>query len=119
MDLIERYSRHSNKELIEIIESPRDDYTKEAIDAVKHIVKNRQLTEEEIRSMSREIIGSRIREYLKGFDVINDKLELPKSRLLNEEEVKALFQTEFARFKNESDDMIPDSWQYILAAAFG
>lgn len=119
MDLVERYSRHSNKELVDIIESPVDDYSEAAIDAVKTIVKNRQLTEEDVRSLSREIIGLRIREYLKNFDVINDELTMPHSRLLNEEDVKALFQTEFARFKNESDDMIPDSWQYILAAAFG
>ncbi|MDA7744609.1 hypothetical protein N8911_00775 [bacterium] len=119
MDLVKRYSRHTNEELIEIIESPSGDYTQIALDAVGVVIKNRQLSEEDLRSLSREVIGGRIREYLKSFDVINDELEMPVSRLLNTEEVKALFQTEFARFKNESDDMIPDSWQYILAAAFG
>jgi hypothetical protein len=119
MDLVKRYSRHTNEELIEVIECANDDYTQGALDAVAVIIKNRQLSEEDLRSIAREVIGNRIREYLKNFDVINDKLELPKSKLLNTEEVKALFSNEFSRCKNESDDMIPDSWQYILAAAFG
>ena len=119
MDLVKRYSRNTNEELIEIIESPDGDYTQVALDAVRVVIKNRQLSEEDLRSLSREVIGNRIREYLKSFDVINDQLEMPVSNLLNVEEVKALFKTEFAQFKNESDDMIPDSWQYILAAAFG
>lgn len=119
MNLIERYNRCTNEELVAIIESTPDDYTKKAKDAAAAILKSRKLSEDEIRSLARAVIGKRIRVYLKAFDVINDQLELPKSALLNSEEVKALFQSEFAHFKNESDDMIPDSWQYILAAAFG
>jgi hypothetical protein len=119
LNLKTRYQSISNDELIGIIESPEGDYTDEAIDIARNESRNRGLSEEELRSIARQMLTERMRTYLDGFNVINDKLKLPKSRILNTEEVKALFTTVFTQWKHENDDMIPDGWQYVLAAGFG
>ncbi|MEZ4720406.1 MAG: hypothetical protein R2813_00850 [Flavobacteriales bacterium] len=119
MTLTERYKLFSSEALVQIIESEEGDYTNEAIEAARAELKTRGVTNDDLLSLSRKVIGERIKTYLENFDVINDQLELPKSRILNEEEIKLLFQTVFAHWKSENDDMIPDSWKYVLGAGFG
>ena len=119
LNLETRYQSITNDELIGIIESPEGDYTDAAIDVARVEMKSRGLSEEDMRSISRKLLTERMRTYLDGFNVINDKLVLPKSRILNTEEVQALFTTVFTQWKHENDDRIPDGWQYVLAAGFG
>lgn len=102
-----------------VIESRPGDYTSGAIQAAKSVLKTKGLDESAARSIAREILTKRMVEYLNNFDVVNDTLRLPLSQLLNEEEVKLLFQNVFAQWKSERDDMIPDSWKYVIAAGFG
>lgn len=118
MTLKERYASQSIEQLVLIIESPVD-YTEEARSVAKEVLSERHVEREAIVSASRKVLKGRILDYLENFDVINDKLELPKSALQNEEEVKLLFRTVFTEWKNEREDMIPDSWKYVIGAGFG
>jgi hypothetical protein len=119
MDFSKLYSTYSFEPLVSIIECKQDEYTNEAIEAAKLTLKRKGVDDGDIRSVAREILSKRIVEYLNDFDVVNDTLKLPQSRILNEEEVRLLFQNVFAQWKAESDDMIPDGWKYAIGAGFG
>lgn len=118
MELIERYRKKTNEELVKVIESPAD-YQPEAIKVAKQVLRSRNLEQADLLKLARAIQTEKIDRYLDGFSVVNDKLELPESHFLNEEEMKLLFKTCFTRWKEENDDMIPDSWLYVLGAGFG
>lgn len=118
MSLKERYTKQPLEFLVGVIESPGD-FTDEARLTARDVIRERKLEPETVIKAARTVIQDRIRAYLADFDVINDTLELPKSVLLEEEDVKLLFRTAFTEWKNQNDDMTPDSWQYVLGAGFG
>jgi hypothetical protein len=118
MSLIERYQNKPLTELVKIVESARD-YQPEAVETAKQIIRDRKLDQADILKASREVISEKINAYLQTFSPVNDKLMLPTSHYLNEEEVKLVFKTCFTEWKHENDDMIPDGWKYVLAAGFG
>jgi hypothetical protein len=118
LDLIKRYQKKSSAELVRIIETA-EDYQPSAIEVAKDVLRSRNLEQAEVLRLAREVQSEKIEAYLENFSVLNDKLELPESHFLNEEEMKLVFKTCFTRWKTENDDMIPDSWLYVLGAGFG
>ena len=96
MTLAERYQTYELSELIHILEESHE-YQPQAVETANQEIKRRGTTNEALLSAARQRLSAKIETYLNGFDVINDKLELPKSNVLNEEEVKLVFQTAFAR----------------------
>lgn len=118
MSLIDRYNNKSLIELVKIVESAQE-YQPEAVETAKQLIRDRKLDQADILKASREVISQKINSYLESFSPVNDKLVLPESHYLNEEEVKLVFKTCFTEWKHQNDDMIPDGWQYVLAAGFG
>ncbi len=118
MSLEETYKGKSIEFLIGLLENQAD-YTEDAPSAARAELHRRQVDQDEIRSIARRMLQDKIRMYLDDFDVLNDQLSLPESSILNEEEVKAEFRIVFAQWKANKEDMIPDSWQYVIGAALG
>jgi len=118
LTLRERYRSQSLEFLVTVLENPGD-YTEEAAIIAREELQMRRIPREDLVALARKLLSEKLRLYLDQFDVVNDSLELPESHFLNEEEVKIQFMAVFAQWKNERDDMIPDSWHYIIGAAFG
>ncbi|MEX2597212.1 MAG: hypothetical protein WEC59_09825 [Salibacteraceae bacterium] len=118
MTIADRYKQKPLLFLVKVIEHAPD-FQPEAVEAAKREIQSRKVDRADILKAARQVITEDIDAYLDSFSVVNDKLKLPKSFFLNEEEVKLVFQTCFVRWKEESDDMIPDSWLYVLGAGFG
>jgi len=118
MSYQDRYQKLSLAQLVRIVESA-DDYQAGAVEAAKEEIKRRRPEPSELLQSSRAVLKERIERYLNDFSVVNDQLVLQKSHYMNEEEVKLLFRSCFAEWKKENDDMIPDSWLYVLGAGFG
>lgn len=117
VDFIKRYAAKSSAELVQIIETA-EDYQPTAIEAAKAILNARNLDQAEILKLARSVQKVKIERYLDAFSVVNDRLQLPESHFLNEEEMKLLFGICFTRWKEENDDMIPDSWLYAMHLMF-
>jgi len=117
MSLEERYRKKPLSFLVTVVEQA-EDYRPEAVDLAKALIREKG-DESEVLKAAREVVGEKIRQYLESFSVLSDELELPNSYYLNEEEVKLVFRSQFAAWKNQNDDMIPDSWLYVLGAGFG
>ena len=109
----------SDAELVAVIESNEGDYTKQAIEVAQRVLTQRSLDQAKVLELARNLMKTKILSYLKSFDVINDTFVLPQSSILAEEEIKSLFSQTFTQWKNEQDGMIPDGWQYVLAAGLG
>ena len=109
----------SDQQLVAIVESPDEHYTDLAREAATIELQHRRISNESIKEMALSYQRKRVLDYLKAFNVVNDELRLPKSNILNESEVRELFQQTFLEWKKENDDMIPDSWKYVIGAAFG
>ena len=109
----------SDAELLAVIESNEGDYTKQAIEVAQRVLTQRSLDQAKVLELARNLMKTKILSYLKSFDVINDTFVLPQSSILTEEEIKSLFSQTFTQWKNEQDGMIPDGWQYVLAAGLG
>lgn len=118
MTLAERYADKPLSFLINIIEN-RNDYSEEAFETALAEIKRQGFDRSEIITEVRKRLSDEIENYLTNFNVVNDKLILPTSYYLNEEEVKLLFRQVFATWQNKTDDMTPDSWQYVLGAGLG
>lgn len=118
MSLAQRYQNKPIQFLINIIEH-KEDYTPEAVQTAINELLRQGVDREVIIKEARKHLTERIERYLEGFNVVNDKLELPQSHYFNEEEVKLIFKTVFHQWSEKSEDMTPDSWQYILAAGLG
>ena len=118
MTLAERYHDQSLSFLINIIEHQHD-YTPEAVNAAINEILRQGHERSSVIAEARKLLSQRIESYLDQFNVVNDKLELPQSHYFNEEEVKLIFMHVFNQWNTKTEDMTPDSWQYILAAGFG
>ncbi|GAB5537951.1 MAG: hypothetical protein Salg2KO_00540 [Salibacteraceae bacterium] len=119
MTLRDRYASFSNEKLMAIADSPEGDYRPDAKNLAHQILIGRGLDVPQINRLARQLMMERIWNYLDQFDVVNDTFVLPVSKYLNETEVKSIFTETFTRWKHEQDDMIPDGWQYVLAAGLG
>jgi hypothetical protein len=72
MSLIKRYSKHSLKELIIILESG-DDYTPEAKDAVRTIIEFKDPSELELKEIAFEYWENKINDNIKSILLKNQK----------------------------------------------
>tara|TARA_Y100000385_G_C12779829_1_gene503035 strand:+ start:162 stop:497 length:336 start_codon:yes stop_codon:yes gene_type:complete len=95
MSLIKRYSNHSLKELIIILESG-DDYTPEAKDAVRTIIEFKDPSELELKEVAFEYWENRINDNIKSILLKNQK---PISKILSKEEIKTIMITAFERYQ--------------------
>lgn len=118
MTLADRYFDKPLSFLINIVEK-RDDYSEEAFETALVEIKRQGFERSEIITEVRKRLSEEMENYLSSFNVVNDQLILPTSYYLNEEEVKLLFRQVFATWQNKTDDMTPDSWQYVLGAGLG
>ena len=97
MSLIKRYSNHSLKELIIILESG-DDYTEEAKDAVRTIIEFKDPSELELKEIAFEYWENKINDNIKSILLQNQK---PISNILSKEEIKIIMITAFERYKEK------------------
>lgn len=97
MSLIKRYSNHSLKELIIILESG-DDYTEEAKDAVRTIIEFKDPSELELKEIASEYWENKINDNIKSILLQNQK---PISNILSQEEIKIIMITAFERYKEK------------------
>lgn len=109
----------SNEQLIAMIEAPSDDFTSAAKAAAQEELAHRGLTAADMNALAKKHQAAQILAYLQQFNVLTDQLELPESQLMSSDEVTELFKETFHAWKAENDDMIPDSWKYVIGAAFG
>ncbi len=97
MSLIKRYSNHSLKELIIILESG-DDYTEEAKDAVRTIIEFKDPSELELKEIAFEYWENKINDNIKSILLQNQK---PISNILSKEEIKLIMITAFETYKEK------------------
>ena len=97
MSLIKRYSNHSLKELIIILESG-DDYTEEAKDAVRTIIEFKDPSELELKEIASEYWENKINDNIKSILLQNQK---PISNILSKEEIKIIMIAAFERYKEK------------------
>jgi hypothetical protein len=113
--LREKYFEASNETLIKIIEEP-EDYTKECIQTISNILKERRIPQEEMSSIAREFMTERIREIVKKFSPFNGQIHLPFSNFIPREERMEILQTEFKEWMMRKGDMEIDVYKYVVGA---
>ena len=113
MSLQKRFSKKSNIELIQIIESA-DSYTSQAIDVAKDELRSRQLKPHVLQELAIQVHREKFRKMLDAFDPLNDQLQLPKSLLLGREELQELLKEEFEYFMDQREGFRFDVWQYAI-----
>lgn len=118
MNLEQKYSEKSVEFLVRILEFPSE-YTPEALQAAAAVLRSRNVMEATIKEVASNLLKTRLLDYFENFSVINDELTLPTSNILSREEVVPVFTQLFEEWKKENDDMIPDSWKYVIGAGFG
>ena len=97
MSLIKRYSNHTLKELIIILESG-DDYTEEAKDAIRTIIEFKDPSELELKEIAFEYWENKINDNIKSILLKNQK---PISKILSKEEIKTIMVTAFERYQEK------------------
>ena len=97
MSLIKRYSNHSLKELVIILESGND-YTDEAKEAVRTIIEFKEPSELELKEIALEYWENNINDNIKSLLLQNEK---PISEILSKEEIKKIMITAFEKYQEK------------------
>jgi len=113
--LHEIYAAADIETLVKVLEHPAD-YTAECVQVVKDEIKHRSLDATDLKQSASELLQIKISKYLDTFSPINDKLVLPKSEILNEDEIKVIFRKCFDKFVERKELMEVDSWHYAIGA---
>lgn len=108
MSLIDRYTNHSLKELIIILESG-DDYTKEARDAIRSILKVKNPSDDEVNEIAFEYWEQKIDDNIKSILLQNQK---PKSEILSEIDMKSILIAAFDKYRETQQLFEIDTTKY-------
>lgn len=108
MSLIKRYSNHSLKELVIILESGND-YTDEAKDAVRTIIEFKEPSELELKEIALEYWENKINYNIKSLLLQNEK---PISEILSKEEIKNIMITAFEKYQEKLQLFQIDTTKY-------
>ncbi len=108
MSLIKRYSNHSLKELVVILESGND-YTDEAKDAVRTIIEFKEPSEVELKEIALEYWENKINDNVKSILLQNQK---PISEILSKEEIKKIMITAFEKYQEKLQLFQIDTTKY-------
>ena len=108
MSLIKRYSNHSLKELVIIIESGND-YTDEAKDAVRTIIEFKEPSEVELKEIALEYWNNKINNNIRSLLLQNQK---PNSEILLKEEIKKIMITAFEKYQEKLQLFQIDTTKY-------
>mgnify|MGYP005993372687 CR=1 FL=1 len=108
MSLIKRYSNHSLKELVIIIESGND-YTDEAKDAVRTIIEFKEPSEVELKEIALEYWNNKINNNIRSLLLQNQK---PNSEILSKEEIKKIMITAFEKYQEKLQLFQIDTTKY-------
>ena len=108
MSLIERYSNHSLKELIIILESG-DDYTEDAKDAIRSILVTKKPTDEEVNEIAFKYWEDKIDDNIKAILMKNEK---PESQILSEADMKSILIAAFDKYRETQQLFEIDTTKY-------
>ena len=108
MSLIKRYTNHSLKELIIILESG-DDYTEEAKEAIRTILEFKNPSDREVREIAFEYWDQKINNSIKSILLNNEK---PVSQIISENEMKEILVAAFERYRETQHLFEIDTTKY-------
>ena len=108
MSLIKRYTNHSLKELIIILDSG-DDYTEEAKDAIRTILEFKKPSGEELKEIAFEYWEQKINDNIKSILLNNEK---PVSQILSENEMKGILVSAFQKYSETQQLFEIDTTKY-------
>jgi hypothetical protein len=108
MSLVKRYSNHSLKELVIILESGND-YTDEAKEAVRTIIEFKEPSELELKEIALEYWENNINDNIKSLLLQNEK---PISEILSKEEIKKIMITAFEKYQEKLQLFQIDTTKY-------
>ena len=113
MTLKERYNEEDNVTLISILENS-DNYTSECISVVQEILNNRDFDPHFQKNVAESLMRDKIKKMLDTFDPINEKIKLPESNFLNDEEIIEILKEEFEKFIETKEALKFDVWKYAI-----
>jgi len=113
MTFLDRYNNESNQELVAIVENPNN-YVEECLAVVHQILKERDINFAELKEIAQKIHIERAQKILLTFNPLNDKLEMPFSNYLSEEEMKELYRKQIEWLQERDDAFDINVWHYVM-----
>lgn len=113
MTLEESIKSKDLKGLITIIEDA-ENYTKECVELAAHELADRNVEREEVIQCASEIAREKIRHDLKSFSPLNDEIEMPKSFILQRDEILEVLKSEFYEMQERRQALDVDVLKYIV-----
>ncbi len=114
MTLEERYRSAETRDLIVILEAP-EDYTVDCVRVVKEELERRNLPDEEIIEVAKELVQAKVDLIFKKFTPY-DKITLPSSTFVPKEDIKEMLREAYNAYMGKRGDMEFDVWLYSFPA---
>jgi len=108
VSLIKRYTNHSLKQLVIILESG-DDYTEEAKDAIRTILEFKNPSDDEVSEIAFEYWTQKINDNIKSILLNNEK---PVSQIISESEMKSILISAFEKYSETQQLFEIDTTKY-------
>ncbi len=115
--LVEKFKKAELEELVLVVETA-ENYTKECVKIVLSELLGRNVDNDILKQLARNLIREKIKDMFDGFSPINGKLTKPKSQILDEEEVMLILREEYEEFISRRDDLSHDVWAYAIGGIF-
>lgn len=109
MTLKERYSIENNVTLISMIDD-KEVYTEECRNVVKEILKERKLTNEEVKELAKEAHFQKARQQYLRLDPVNDDIKIFESEYLDADDLREIYTVALNQYIKDREGLRYNVW---------